>query len=109
MCHAAAEFLPARGGLRCDARCAELTGKRTEPAKPAKRRTWGSVEAPNTIQTERTSGKQRNFFFFSCLLIFQASGVYETESDAPAQGQQALGTNSLGSDGRSSDSAKSPV
>lgn len=42
-------------------------------------------------------------------LIFQASGVYEIESDTLAQGQPALGTNTLASDGGSSDSAKSPV
>lgn len=53
--------------------------------------------------------KTMQLLFLFLPLSFQASGVSEMESDTLAQGQQALRTNRLASDGRSSDSAKSPV
>ena len=64
----------------------------------------------NKHETNRKNlRKTLQLLFLFLPLIFQASRVYEMESDTLAQGQQALGTNRLASDGGSSDSAKSPV
>lgn len=112
MCYAAGT-VPACVSLQCDISCAVLAGRLNQAkqqfspcSEERDLEQYGSTKNESNIKNLR---KTMQLLFLFLPLIFQASGVYEIESDTLAQGQPALGTNTLASDGGSSDSAKSPI
>lgn len=112
MCYAAVT-VPACVSLQCDISCAVLAGRLNQAkqqfspcSEERDLEQYGSTKNESNIKNLR---KTMQLLFLFLPLIFQASGVYEIESDTLAQGQPALGTNTLASDGGSSDSAKSPI